>query len=91
MQVSSRILSLIYKNLFAGRNFRFKGRKIPLKRVRGLKAYKIVNLLFIEQNPKTDSKYARMAKRGRKIMWVIDQRKNEYLARVIDGKIERLA
>ena len=41
-------------------------------------------LTIIEQNPDTSSSYAKMAKEGHKIAWVL--RNNQYLGAVIDGK-----
>lgn len=40
---------------------------------------------FVEQNPNKPSKYAKMAKEGHKVMWVINYRTDKYVAVVIDG------
>ena len=47
--------------------------------------------LYIEQNPHTNSKWARLAKDGHKIMWVIFKPLSIYVVRVADGKIKMLA
>lgn len=49
-----------------------------------LRSVNIDNLLFVEQNPKKDSKWAEMARGNHQIMWVFKGRR--YIARVLDGK-----
>ena len=50
----------------------------------GLRCVRIAGYLFIEQNPKKDSQWARKAQEGHQIMWVMKGRR--YIARVMDGK-----
>jgi hypothetical protein len=50
---------------------------------KGLRLYKIEGYSYLEQNPETGSKWAKMAKEGHKIMWVLKGRR--YLAQVRDG------
>ncbi|HYY97570.1 MAG TPA: hypothetical protein VE642_03215 [Pyrinomonadaceae bacterium] len=40
---------------------------------------------LVEQNPKKTSEWAELARRGRRVAWVM--RDGEYLARVVDGEI----
>jgi hypothetical protein len=40
---------------------------------------------LIEQNPKKSSEWAELARRGRRVAWVM--RDGEYLARVVDGEV----
>ncbi len=46
---------------------------------------------YLTQNPKTGSTYARMARTGRRISWVIDLASNQWIARIIDGTLTRLS
>jgi hypothetical protein len=41
--------------------------------------------ILIEQNPKKSSGWADLARRGRRVAWVM--RDGEYLARVVDGEV----
>jgi hypothetical protein len=40
---------------------------------------------LVEQNPKKTSEWAELARRGRRVAWLM--RDGEYLARVIDGEL----
>jgi hypothetical protein len=44
--------------------------------------------ILVEQNPNKRSQWAMLARGGHRIAWVI--RDDEYLARVLDGKVEML-
>ena len=44
--------------------------------------------MLIEQNPEKGSHWAKRAREGQKIAWVMKD--GEYLARVVDGKVEIL-
>lgn len=46
------------------------------------------NAVLVEQNPQKESQWAKLARKGRKVAWVM--RGDEYVARVIDGKVEIL-
>lgn len=50
----------------------------------GLRLFKIDGYSFLEQNPETGSKWAKMAREGHQIMWVMKGRR--YLAQVRDGE-----
>ncbi|HEX8139092.1 MAG TPA: hypothetical protein VF544_16105 [Pyrinomonadaceae bacterium] len=41
--------------------------------------------VLVEQNPKTRSEWAKLAREGHRIAWVL--RDGEYLARVVDGEV----
>ncbi len=58
----------------------------------GLFQFRMGKFLFIEQNIKTGSWYAKQAKAGAHIMWVIDVEasNNTYVARVIEGRVKKL-
>ena len=49
----------------------------------GLRLFKIEGHNYLEQNPETGSKWAKMAREGHQIMWVLKGRR--YLAQVRDG------
>ena len=44
--------------------------------------------LLIEQNPKKSSEWAKRARQGQRIAWVM--RDGQYLARVVDGEVSML-
>lgn len=70
---------------------KFLDKKFTRGRLNDLNYIRFKNYLFIEQNPKKkNSKWAGMAKKGHKIIWVIDTKRNEYIARVIDKKFKVL-
>lgn len=46
------------------------------------------DLILVEQNPDKDSHWAKQARKGRKIAWVMKD--GEYLARVVDDKVDLL-
>jgi hypothetical protein len=50
---------------------------------KGLRLFKIDGYSYLEQNPDTGSNWAKMAREGHQIMWVMKGRK--YLAQVRDG------
>ena len=56
---------------------------------RGLRQLRWGKWLFIEQNPKTDSKWAKMVHAGNRVMWVInvEDSANAYVARVVNGQL----
>ncbi len=73
-------ISVAYEKLFGGgRGVRHTSRSnlrfVPLG----------AEIILIEQNPRTRSEWARLAKEGRKIAWAM--RDGEYLARVVDGEV----
>ena len=73
-------ISVAYEKLFGGgRGVQYTSRSrlrfIPLGD----------DIILIEQNPKTKSEWARLAKAGHKIAWAM--RDGEYLARVVDGEV----
>ena len=90
MQKSDLILKLFFKSMFAGKDVKYKGKIFKLRRLNGLRRYDVGNLLFIEQNPKKETEWAKRAREGSKIMWCIDTKFNRYLARIENGNITRL-
>lgn len=46
------------------------------------------NAVLVEQNPKKQSEWARLARDGHRVAWVL--RDGEYLARVVDGEVVML-
>jgi hypothetical protein len=56
----------------------------------GLRYIKFTDdLTLIEQNPNKESQWAELAHKGHQIAWLMEN--GEYLARVIDGKVEMLS
>jgi len=52
--------------------------------IQGLRKFRIEGYNYIEQNSDKDSRWAKMAREGHKIIWVMKGR--GYLAQVRDGK-----
>jgi hypothetical protein len=65
-----------------------KDYKIFLLPKKNLRTVTIEGYQFMKQNTQKDSKWAKMAQEGHKIMWVFKNRK--YFARVIDGELTLL-
>ena len=77
-----RIL-VAYEKLFGG------GRGVRKFARSGLRYVELPDeAVLIEQNPKKSSEWARLAKEGHRIAWVM--RNGAYLARVIDGEVTML-
>jgi hypothetical protein len=78
-----RIL-VAYEKLFGG------GRGVKKFARSGLRYVELPDeAVLIEQNPKKSSEWARLAKEGHRIAWVM--RNGAYLARVIDGEVTMLS
>jgi ribosomal protein L24E len=45
--------------------------------------------LLVEQNPKKRSAWAKLARDGRRVAWVL-RRDGEYIARIVDGEVTML-
>ncbi len=78
------VISVAFEKLFGG------GRGVSKFAPSGLRYVKLdshgTNL--IEQNPDKKSEWARLAREGKRIAWVM--RDGKYLARVVDGKVVML-
>jgi hypothetical protein len=81
---------IFFKNMFDNKDVKLGSKVIPLERIKGLRSYRIGNLLLIEQNPKKESEYAKSTRGGAQIMWVVDTKINKYLYRIQDGKLFKL-
>lgn len=81
------LILTFFKAMFADKDVLYKGVKFPLRKVKGLRRYDVNNLLFIEQNPRKKTEWAKKARKGAKIFWIIDTKWNKYLVRVEDGRI----
>lgn len=77
-----RIL-VAYEKLFGG------GRSVGKFPRTGLRYVKLADgALLIEQNPKKQTNWARLARKGHRIAWAM--RDGEYLARIVDGEVKML-
>ncbi len=83
----NKLLAQFYKGIFYDRDITLEGKTIPLNKKNGLRYFKVGHLLFIEQNPKKDTKWANLARKGAKIMWLIDTKQNKYIYQVVDRKL----
>jgi hypothetical protein len=69
-----------FEELFAG------GRHVKRFRRSGLRYVDLGDdTVLVEQNPEKTSEWAKAAREGRRIAWVL--REGEYLARVVDGEV----
>jgi hypothetical protein len=76
-------ISVAFEKLFGG------GRGVSKFARSGLRYVKLgKDAMLIEQNPAKKSEWARLAKEGRHIAWLM--REGEYLARVVDGEVTML-
>lgn len=65
------------------------GRTIPIRDMAGGKCRgaDLGDHRFVTQNPAKYSKWAKMAREGHKVMWIINSRTGKWLGPVVDGKI----
>jgi hypothetical protein len=79
-ELSAGVILVAFEKLFGG------GRGVQRFKRSGLR---YVNLpdgaILIEQNPQKKSEWARLARDGRRLAWVM--RDGEYLARVLEGEV----
>ncbi len=77
------VILVAFEKLFSG------GRGVRRFRQSGLRHVELPHdCVLIEQNPKKSSEWAELARRGRRVAWVM--RDGEYLARVVDGEVVML-
>jgi hypothetical protein len=58
------------------------------KKPTGLRYLETAHYLYIEQNPRKQSKWATMARAGHHIMWVI-KKPSTWVGQVVDGQLTR--
>lgn len=77
------VILVAFEKLFAG------GRGVRRFRQSGLRHVELPHdCVLIEQNPKKSSEWAKLARAGRRVAWVM--RDGRYLARVVDGEVTLL-
>jgi len=92
---TSIFLFYLYNQLFKERSIVFQGKDIGIKRLKIhgtkvlLRYFPLGDFIFVEQNPFKRSKHARKARKGKKIAWLINRKKNQYVARVTKDKVFR--
>lgn len=65
---------------------KFKVRETPRKRLREVDfVFEGQSLRGLEQNPRTESRWAQLAREGRKVMQFLDAWR--YIGNVVDGKV----
>ena len=83
----SKIAVPIAEGIFSAKNtIQIEGEsyKVKIFTKSGLRYVDVGEYRLVEQNPQKSSKWAKMAREGKKIVWIFKGRK--YVARVIDGK-----
>jgi hypothetical protein len=74
------VILVAFEKLFGG------GRGVSRFRQSGLRHVELPSgAVLIEQNPKKSSEWAELARKGRRVAWVM--RDGHYLARVVDGEV----
>ena len=82
----SKIAILVAEGIFSGKStivIENKSYKVKIFTKSRLRYVDIEGYRIIEQNPDKDSKWAKMAREGKKIVWIFKGR--GYYARVVDG------
>jgi hypothetical protein len=85
------VANTIYDAIFDGLDVvDIRGKMIPIDQTSRSKVrlVKHEGYTYIEQNPHKDSRWAKLAKEGHQIMWVMQGRR--YLAQIKDGKFLNL-
>ncbi len=81
--LSAGVILVAFEKLFGG------GRGVRRFQRSGLRHVALPDgAILIEQNPQKQSEWAKLARDGRRIAWVM--RDGEYLARVVDGEVTML-
>jgi hypothetical protein len=82
-ELSAGVILVAFEKLFGG------GRGVRRFQRSGLRYVTLPDgAILIEQNPQKSSEWAKLARDGRRIAWVM--RDGEYLARVVDGEVVML-
>jgi hypothetical protein len=82
----SKIAVLITEGIFSNKDMikiENKSYKVKIFAKSGLRYVDVEGYRIIEQNPNKSSKWAKMAKEGKKIVWIF--KGGKYYARVVDG------
>jgi hypothetical protein len=83
-QLSAGTILVAYEKLFGG------GRGVKRFPRSGVRYVDLPDgAILVEQNPKKTSKWAKLAREGHRIAWVM--RDGKYLARVVDGEVVELS
>jgi hypothetical protein len=82
-ELSAGRILVAYEKLFGG------GRGVKKFARSGLRYVDLPeNTILVEQNPKKNSEWAKLAAQGHRVAWVM--RDGDYLARVLDGEVVML-
>ena len=74
------VILVAFEKLFGG------GRGVRRFRQSGLRHVELTHdAVLVEQNPQKSSEWAELARKGRRVAWVM--RDGRYLARVVDGEV----
>ncbi|MFX0140095.1 MAG: hypothetical protein ACFFDN_41015 [Candidatus Hodarchaeota archaeon] len=82
----SKIAIIVVEGIFSGKDIieiENKSYKVKVFTKSGLRYVDLEGYRIIEQNPNKSSKWAKMAREGKKIAWIFKGR--EYYAKVVDG------
>ena len=81
--LNAGVILVAYEKLFSG------GRGVKRFPRSGIRYVDLGDgAILVEQNPKKQSRWARLAREGHRIAWVLKD--GEYLARIVDGKLTML-
>lgn len=53
-----------------------------------VRGFRLHGFIYLTQNPNKNSQFGQKARQGSQIVWVIRDKDNEYVGRVIDGVVE---
>jgi hypothetical protein len=82
-ELDAGVIQVAFEKLFGG------GRGVGKFARSGLRYVKLEGgAILVEQNPKKQSEWARLAQSGHRVAWVM--RDGAYLARVVDGEVTML-
>ncbi len=82
-ELTAGVILVAFEKLFSG------GRGVRKFARSGLRHVALpCNAVLVEQNPKKQSEWGKLAREGHRVAWVL--RDGEYLARVVDGEVAML-
>jgi hypothetical protein len=91
-QLPKEVFNLFFnKHAISYKGKPLKFRFVLLRNGKGrVKKLEVGDFTYLEQNPYSSSRWASLARDGKKIMWIIHTPTKNYIGRVVDGQVTKL-
>jgi hypothetical protein len=80
----------MFKLIFEKKGFTYKGKTLNKLPQRGITPVQFGNFIYVEQSPNGKDLHALQARKGNKIMWIIDISTTRAIGKVYNGEIHKL-